>query len=53
MTDQQPIERRLESWREVVRTGSPAWLADLAPRIIQQLEAELAALVEGGKADAA
>lgn len=37
------VRDRLESWREVVRTGKPAWLADGAARTVALLEAELAA----------
>jgi hypothetical protein len=37
------IEQRLESWREVVRSGGPRWLTEAAPRIVRELEAELAA----------
>ncbi len=35
------IQQRLESWREVVRTGRPDWLADVATKIVRELEDEL------------
>lgn len=37
------VQQRLEAWRALVRGGGPAWLVEAAPRIIVQLEAELAA----------
>lgn len=36
------VADRLESWRAVVRDGEPDWLVEEAPRIVAQLEAELA-----------
>jgi hypothetical protein len=38
-----PLEQRLAAWREVARSGRPAWLAEGAPHIVVKLEAELAA----------
>lgn len=40
MMPRSPVEQRLESWRAVVRTGQPDWLADLAPKIVRELEDE-------------
>jgi hypothetical protein len=37
-----PAEERLEAWRKL-REGGPAWLLEGAPRIIAQIEAEIAA----------
>lgn len=40
---QSSILVRLQGWRDVAIHGSPAWLAEVAPKIIRQLEAEIAA----------
>lgn len=32
------IEDRLKSWRDVVETGQPYWLAEIAPKIVRELE---------------
>jgi hypothetical protein len=39
------LEERLEAWRKVILVGGPAWMADCAPEIVRQLEAEIAAQV--------
>lgn len=36
------VEHRLRSWRELLEKGGPSWLMECAPRIVRELEAELA-----------
>lgn len=40
------VEQRLRSWREVLEHGGPAWLTEVAPRIVRELEDELARVKE-------